>query len=336
MQNNFIDEALRVAPKVASMVSTPKVRTINFNFRTTHDLSYDRNAATEASIFIHGYSAGHDSEDRKSLLSALPASTEQHTKIFAFWNSSHFTRFNQNSRELLDASAALHALSPIAAATGDRIAHFLKIRSRAEEMGRKLFIQLENYLHRDYPNVRTINLIGHSLGCRLIVSALKSPVSVPPRLAVKNVLLMAGAVEVNPCEAKAMRDLIQGRLINAYSADDLTLRLPLDEDCLARREVEHFENVLFDGFGHTDYWKKLREVFSRTAFDQPKESSSLPIITKNPAETETPSSQSSTENPTMTLELETPNKIYQYIDSELDHIVEALGNPSNDITLRML
>lgn len=40
-----------------------------FNFQTLPDASHSE---TEANIFIHGYSAGNDTEDKKTLLASIP------------------------------------------------------------------------------------------------------------------------------------------------------------------------------------------------------------------------------------------------------------------------
>lgn len=333
MSDDFINQLLKAAPEIASAVSAPKAKTNSFRFRTSHAPSHDRQTATEASIFIHGYSAGHDDEDRQNLLRIIPASTPQHVNVFAFWNSSHFSHFNKRSRRLVATSAGLNLLSSVAVAAGDRAAHFTKIRDRAENMGKILFAQLERYLDRDYPNVRTVNLIGHSLGGRLIISSLKSPDLAKSRLKINDVLLMAAAAEVQQNEAKYIRRLVQGRLMNAYSTDDWTLLLPVDEDCLGRREVNHFENIRIDGFGHGDYWKNLHEVFFRTSFGTPRATSPQPLPIPSAAGIESISTHNTIDTVAMSLNIETPSEIYQCINAELALIVEALNKPTDDSTL---
>lgn len=134
-------------------------------------------------------------------------------------------------------------------------------------MGALLFIQLKDYLDKNHPHINTLNLIGHSLGGRLVISSLKNIRSkLPSHLSVKDVLLMAAAVEVRADEAKNMRNLINGRLINAYSKSDRVLQAPGNKNSLGRNPVEHFDNVKLDKFGHSDYWPKLAEVFSQTEF----------------------------------------------------------------------
>ena len=71
---------------------------------TFSSLSAEHCGSNEANIFIHGYSAGHTVEDRNTLLASIPESIRNHTNIFAFWPSSHFSRFNGNSIHVLSNS----------------------------------------------------------------------------------------------------------------------------------------------------------------------------------------------------------------------------------------
>lgn len=301
-----------------------------FNFQHAPD---SNSHATEANIFIHGYSAGHNYEDRETLLSKIPESIGHYTNIFAFWDSSHYIRFNTTSIRLISASSRLHWSAIPAAIAGDRATHFWRIRSRAEEMGTVLLDQLSEYLRQHHPTIETVNLIGHSLGGRVVINSLKS-IAMGQRLTVNDVLLMAAAVEIEPNEAQHLRDLIRGRLINAYSTDDWTLLAPLDETCLGRNEVEYFENFRMNDFGHTHYWERLPEVFSKTRFKAPLHSPSKYSQESNSSMTTqtTPSEQIADEQ-SMALELNTPSDIYQRINEELTRIIGALNRPTDDATL---
>jgi len=301
-----------------------------FNFRTLPGAS---RGATEANIFIHGYSAGHNSEDRHKLAESIPEGIRHYTNIFAFWPSSHFTRFNGTSRRLFGASTQAHWGAGTATFVGDRVAHFWRIRSRAEDMGEMLPNQLSAYLRLHHPEIDTINLIGHSLGGRLVVSCLKSFASTPGHsLTINDVLLMAAAVKVEPAEAQQMRALLKGRLINAFSKADWTLLMNLDETCLGRNKVEHFENIQIAEFGHGDYWKKLCEVLTYTQFKSPLHSSlrQKDALATAPA----PLPAQPLNEQTMTLELNTPGDIYQRINEELTKVLSSLTSQSNDSTLK--
>ena len=234
----------------------------HFKFRTL-----PKACGAVANIFIHGYSAGHDLQDRRLLVSSIPASLQNCVNIFAFWPSGHFARVGSSSRSLFAAGARVHVAVGAAVFVGDRAVHFARIRSRAEEMGKVLMEQLQEYLFKKHPHVTTVNLIGHSLGGRLVVSALKSRTDpLGHGLAIDDVLLMAAAVEVTPSDAAQMESRINGRLINAYSRDDWTLFMNFGEASLGRNEVENFDNISMPEFGHGDYWKKLPAVMVQTKF----------------------------------------------------------------------
>ena len=146
---------------------------------------------------------------------------------------------------------------------------------------------------------------------------------------------MAAAVEVSPGEAQQMRGLLQGRLINAYSKADRTLLLNWGETCLGRNEVEHFESVEMEGFGHTQYWERLPDVLNRTKFKVTIKESTVPV--QKPAHITTAHAiqpkQAFAEPPMTKLDLKTPADIYQHINEELTRIIDSLGEQTDDPTL---
>ncbi|WP_122562823.1 DUF726 domain-containing protein, partial [Pseudomonas viridiflava] len=184
-------------------------------------LTLPRPSGSVANIFIHGYSSGHDLNDRRLLANSIPAALRQRVNILAFWPSSHFTQMDNRSRGLLVAAARVHPLAGAAALAGDRAYHFSRIRSRAEAMGKVLLAQLDRYLFEQHPEVTRVNLIGHSLGGRLLISALKG-LDRPPEhgLVIDDVLLMAAAVRVSADDARVLKRRVSGRLINAWSSED--------------------------------------------------------------------------------------------------------------------
>ncbi|MDH1443196.1 DUF726 domain-containing protein [Pseudomonas sp. GD03721] len=301
--------------------------------------------ATEANIFVHGYSAGHSDEDKQLLLDKIPGQLRHYTNIFAFWPSNHYLHFDKSSLLAFGTTGLSLMLSsglttPMAYSSlagsfaKDRRKNFTDARSRAERMGAVFLEQLSEHLSQNHPQIETINLIGHSLGGRLIVNSLKT-FTKRQRLAINDVLLMAAAVEVSPGEAQQMRGLLQGRLINAYSKADRTLLLNWGETCLGRNEVEHFESVEMEGFGHTQYWERLPDVLNRTKFKVTIKESTVPV--QKPAHITTTHAiqpkQTFAEPPMTKLDLKTPADIYQHINEELTRIIDSLGEQTNDSTL---
>ncbi|MBO0643632.1 DUF726 domain-containing protein [Pseudomonas stutzeri] len=224
--------------------------------------------STEANIFIHGYSAGHDIEDRQMLANSIPPELYGQLNIFAFWQSGHFLRVNGRAKKLIAGTSRYHLAASAFVFAADRAMNFTLIRSRAEKMGSLLFEQLRDYLQAQHPGVTRINLVGHSLGGRVAVTALRSlPMKKDQRgPSIGNVVLMGAAVEVCASDAFAMFQRIDGRLINAYSTSDKILLLNADEKCLGRNEACYFSNIHMKGYGHTDYWPKLGEVLRKAKF----------------------------------------------------------------------
>jgi energy-coupling factor transporter ATP-binding protein EcfA2 len=302
---------------------------------TFSSLPNDGQVSNEANIFIHGYSAGHNVEDRKTLLASIPESIRHHTNIFAFWPSSHFARFNRLSKGLVGTSSRMSLPVGAAVAAVDRGAHFWQIRARAEEMGESLLDQLRDYLSNHHLGVDTINLIGHSLGGRLVVSSLKKVSAEQGHaLAINDVLLMAAAASVEPDEAQRMRGVLKGRLINAYSKSDWTLLMNAGEVCLGRNPVEHFENIEITDFGHSDYWKKLLHVLTHVQFKAPVQEQDDEVL-EEVFTTSDPESSSTTlqEVSAMLLDLKAPADIYQRINDELERIAQLLSGTSSDTKL---
>lgn len=223
--------------------------------------------ATTANVFIHGYSAGHNFTDRTLLVSQIPQTLNTDINLLAFWESSHFGSIGKLSRNVIFGASRLHPAASLAAFAGDRAVHFAMSRKRANLVGEALLDELGEYLLEHYPYVTHVNLVGHSLGGRVVISALRKLAQNRDAcdLVINDVLLMAAAVEVSADEAQTLNDTAK-RVINAYSKSDGVLLLNADEKCLGRHEVKPFDNVEMTKFGHLDYWPKLHDVLMRTRF----------------------------------------------------------------------
>ncbi|RRV09574.1 DUF726 domain-containing protein [Pseudomonas sp. v388] len=248
-------------------------------------LTLPKTSGSVANIFIHGYSAGHDLDDRRMLANSIPATLRQSVNILAFWPSSHFAHLDNSSRSLLMAAVRFHPLAGAAALAGDRAYHFARIRVRAEAMGQVLLEQLDRYLFEHHPDVKRVNLIGHSLGGRLLISALKGlERPLEHGLVIEDVLLMGAAVRVEAAQARVLKRRIAGRLINAYSTEDHVLLLNLGERSLGRGPVDHFENVCMSRYRHHHYWKRLQEVLIATAFSGCSVQKDSPVTLVTPSD----------------------------------------------------
>lgn len=251
-------------------------------------LTLPHHSGEVANVFIHGYSAGHDMEDRCALRKYIPSSLHNCINIFAFWPSGHWSQFDKLSSGSVSAIARLNILAGTAAAVVDRAVHFNPSRNRATAMGKTLISQLETYLLKHHPYVSKVNLVGHSLGGRVVVSALLDLLDKPTHhdLEIGDVLLMATAAELSGNDARAIRKRTNCKLYNAYSKDDEILRLNVGESSAGRRPVANCKNVRMESFGHRDYWPRLEQVLRASGFHGYK--SGLPVssqpqpIIKNP------------------------------------------------------
>lgn len=251
-------------------------------------LSLPHRSGEVANVFIHGYSAGHDMEDRCALRKCIPSSLHNCVNIFAFWPSGHWSQFDALSSGGVSAITRVNVLAGAAAAVVDRAVHFNSSRKRATAMGKTLLSQLERYLLEFHPYVSKINLVGHSLGGRVVVSALLDMLHKPANhdLEIGDVLLMAAATELSGNEARAIRKRTNCKLYNAYSKDDDILRLNIGENSAGRQPVANCKNVRMESFGHTDYWPRLEQVLRESGFHSYQ--SGLPVslqphpIIKNP------------------------------------------------------
>lgn len=236
----------------------------NFCFKS---FGNSRNNKQEAIVFVHGYSAGHSESDRKSLMRSVPKSLKKYNCVFAFWPSSHFSRLDKSSQNFIFSAFAYSPAVGFGAIAVDRAHHYAAARTRSELMSGIFLKELFYYFRRYHPQVKKVNLIGHSLGGRLIA---KSLINIKfhknNKIYINDVLLMASAVSLDSAGAGRIRRIVGGRLINAYSDSDWTLLLNIDEKCIGRNKVDFFENFNFKNFGHCDYWERLRQVIQKTRF----------------------------------------------------------------------
>ncbi|MGA9219623.1 MAG: DUF726 domain-containing protein, partial [Pseudomonas graminis] len=212
-----------------------------------------------ANVFVHGYSAGHDLDDRYKLVGSLPKQVPGSINIFAFWDSGHISKLSGLEKTVLTRLAWGNPIAGLGALTASRAKHFFDMRSQAEVVGKTLLAELDAYLVNRLPYIEQVNLIGHSLGGRVLVTAMRELIKNRDNdsLKIDNVILMAAAVDVTPMEAEAFVRRVEGDIYNAYSRDDSVLKLNIDEDSIGRRCVKGLVCVemLHDtgkGFGHLD------------------------------------------------------------------------------------
>lgn len=144
------------------------------------------------------------------------------------------------------------------------VAQFKLMERRAEGVGRHLPAMIAKVAKG-----RAVNLIGHSLGARVIHFALSGGVS---EVAIDDCVLLGGAADLLAADWPDCVAKIRGQLFNAYSPRDRILKITPD----LRRRVggRPMEPVVIDGVqkvvnyhcnraGHVEYWTRIAEWLPR-------------------------------------------------------------------------
>lgn len=182
--------------------------------------------------------------------------------------------------------------------------HFEKYQAHAEQIGRRLPGMIRKILGSPRHQV---DLVGHSLGGRIIHSALLHGGWNGIRL--RNVMLMAAKTPAHREEGAWDQALapIGGRLFNLYSQKDGVLSLPvIDELCAGETQLrlgaKRVVNI-HTGLGHSDYWDELPALFRHSKMPRyrPSKTNSAPahcptcemtLIVKPDQKTECPACRS--------------------------------------------
>ena len=225
-----------------------------------------------ANIFIHGYSAVSTAQQMDRLSRYVLAARPPGKVFLLYWRSGNWRKpFAAPALTLglriFRISKMFHpvGLAADAAATiGMHSYQFKKKERLSEKLGAALpEILAEVSLLADLP----INLLGHSLGGRVIQSAIAQDSWADLQLQDCIVMASAGDRDAYPWEQHVQK--LSGAFYNAYSSNDLTLKMSPD---LRSRVGRHpipctspkIINVAFPEFRHTDYWPQLSHVLKET------------------------------------------------------------------------
>ena len=226
-------------------------------------------------LYVHGYSAFFNRQQLGNFTQQL-ASIEGSTNLMLFWPAGHF--LENLFAPVKDVITALLGGGGLGAATvgvGRAIAYFLdhykSVEARVDEVAKTLLPELASYLHAESLQVRRINLIGHSLGARILVKSVLASPEVARELPLNNLLLMGGAI----CTSSPWDEVsapLKGRVINCHSSKDWALAMKPDtERCIGRYAIEvtpalkaKVTNVHLATFDHAAYWPQLKTVVQYT------------------------------------------------------------------------
>jgi len=226
-------------------------------------------------LYVHGYSAFF-SQQQLGHFSQQLATIEGSTNLMLFWPAGHFLEnlfapFKDVIASMLGGGALGAATIGVGKAIAYFLDHYKSVEARVDEVAKSLLPELANYLHGESIKVRQINLIGHSLGARLLVKSLLASPEVARELPLNNLLLMGGAI----CTSSPW-DLVsaplKGRVINCHSSKDWALALKPDtERCIGRYAIPltpalkaKVANVHLATFDHAAYWPQLKTVVQYT------------------------------------------------------------------------
>ncbi|TFY90655.1 DUF726 domain-containing protein [Pseudomonas nabeulensis] len=226
-------------------------------------------------LYVHGYSAFFNRQQLGNFKEQL-AGIEGSTNVMLFWPAGHFLEnLFAPFKDVLGAVLGGGGLGAATVGVGKAIAYFLdhykSVEARVDEVAKSLLPELATYLHGESLQVRRINLIGHSLGARILVKSVLANPETARELPLNNLLLMGGAIcTSSPWDAVAAP--LKGRVINCHSSKDWALAIKPDtERCIGRYAIPitpalkaKVTNVHLATFDHAAYWPQLQTVVQYT------------------------------------------------------------------------
>lgn len=229
-------------------------------------------------IYIHGYSAVKDKKEKEYLKNQIPPRTKEVTNIFSFWPSEHII-----SGRLGDIALSAASLSPISAIANiakNGYEHFQEIQGRIRFISRSFIYELIDFIEDSEIHASRVNLIGHSLGARLIIESILKKPKVARRAKIHSLVFLGGARHITKEECQEILKSIDGEIFNIHSNSDIVLRIKPDlEKCIGRHPIEFSEenaapqapdrvkNIAFDWLGHMDYWENIGGIINYINLD---------------------------------------------------------------------
>jgi hypothetical protein len=237
-------------------------------------------------IYVHGYSAiGHQKEIETMM--AKISSIEGGDQWLFVWPSgfildAFLDDLIPNLKPFLSGKSSMGDLISLllpllSKKTLDLINHFKHNQKQAEKFGAEHFFELlgqtlkEQNSKEHKKNYQKINLIGHSLGARLLYHALKNQAS-HQDFPIENVICLGGAVSIEE-DWLGIVNGINGQLRNYYAKNDLALTIKPDtERCIGQYPIglspkaemadhQRLVNVEVQ-YAHTEYWLNIDRVMS--------------------------------------------------------------------------
>lgn len=225
----------------------------------------------EVNVFVHGYRAVGSEEGFERLSAHVLAARPRGRVYLLYWKSGTWKLqgWIQAGRVAYRAFRSGKKMLGLLSLLGDGVilgaaemAAFKLYERRAEELGRSL----KQYISR-IPKAKrdklAINLIGHSLGARVIHYALATNDWSDYNL--NDCVFLGGAADAEDEDWQDCLVQINGRIYNVYSKADRILKWTPDR---RRRVGRHpiqsdsprIVNREYAKLGHLDYWPRLKEI----------------------------------------------------------------------------
>ena len=243
-------------------------------------------------IFIHGYSAAVDQGQQGTLKSKVPERNKQSTNAFFFWPAGDMKSLNPWDALSYINLNLMGIFSTVAKLGVDGVVKFKKIERDIPLIAEIFAIRLKDFIADSGREYKQVNLYGHSLGARLIITSLLCFSRRFDSIKIENLVFMGGARELTSRECEKLLKVISGDIVNIHSAGDRVLQFikPDTEKCIGRYPITYsgeqpgrVKNCAFDWLGHMDYWDNLTGIFNYLNFDSYSNQSLMPLDSGNQA-----------------------------------------------------
>ncbi len=241
----------------------------------------------EINIFIHGYYAVKNRLEFEALASHILKTRTRGQVYLFFWRSgdlkyeqiagslaflhnayrsSKYLRYLKLSPWQVASQLCLDVAGGMAAKAVLPVVYQVPKFKRYEKKAERLGGRLKEILSGRVGDIRQnkVNLIGHSLGARIIYSALAE--SDWSDLNLVDCVMLGGAVDLQAPDWLKCIARVKGRVINVYSENDFVLKRLKPGKAIGRHPLlpQHprVVNARSPSTGHLDYWPNLDRILS--------------------------------------------------------------------------
>lgn len=229
--------------------------------------------AKEINIFFHGFCAVKSKNELDLLILHILSAKPRGRVYLFYWKSGDWKvsgwltalksahRVYKIAKAVTPIGVAGGLLDAIALNAGLAIFNFKRMETRSEDIGKNIKRHIS---HIPFAKELPINLIGHSLGARLIQTALAT--NDFSEYNIKDCVMLGSAADSDTDWSSCIME-IKGKIFNAYSKKDNILKITPDIRTRAGTKAitghKRVSNLHFQGYGHVDYWPRLEYVLEQ-------------------------------------------------------------------------